>query len=66
MEKWLALTLCSLNLVNHLFEIDLMPIELDTFDVIIRMDWLVERDAIIVCGEKVVRIPCGNKTLIVE
>ncbi|GJS41077.1 hypothetical protein Tco_0566120 [Tanacetum coccineum] len=25
-----------------------------------------ERDAIIVCGKKVVRIPCGNKTLIVE
>nr|GEY93042.1 putative reverse transcriptase domain-containing protein [Tanacetum cinerariifolium] len=26
---------CTLNLVNHIFEIDLMPIELDTFDVII-------------------------------
>ncbi|GKB09169.1 retrovirus-related pol polyprotein from transposon TNT 1-94 [Tanacetum coccineum] len=26
---------CTLNLVNHLFEIDLMPIELGTFDVII-------------------------------
>nr|GEX00239.1 putative reverse transcriptase domain-containing protein [Tanacetum cinerariifolium] len=57
---------CTINLVNHLFEIDLMPIELGTFDVIIRMDWLAERDAVIVCGKKVVRIPCGNKTLIVE
>ncbi|GJZ87610.1 putative reverse transcriptase domain-containing protein, partial [Tanacetum coccineum] len=57
---------CTLNLVNHLFKIDLMPIELGTFDFIIGMDWLVERDAIIVCGKKVVRIPCGNKTLIVE
>nr|GEW93286.1 hypothetical protein [Tanacetum cinerariifolium] len=28
---------CALNLVNHLFEIDLMPIELGTFDVIIGM-----------------------------
>nr|GFB23690.1 reverse transcriptase domain-containing protein [Tanacetum cinerariifolium] len=28
----------ALNLVNHLFEIDLMPIELGTFDVIIGMD----------------------------
>ncbi|GJW89560.1 putative reverse transcriptase domain-containing protein [Tanacetum coccineum] len=35
----------TLNLVNHLFEIDLMPIELGTFDVIIGMDWLVKRDA---------------------
>ncbi|GKD10826.1 putative reverse transcriptase domain-containing protein [Tanacetum coccineum] len=57
---------CTQNLVNHLFEINLMPIELGSFDVIIRMDWLVERDAIIIYGKKVVRIPCGNKTLIVE
>ncbi|GKC50100.1 putative reverse transcriptase domain-containing protein [Tanacetum coccineum] len=57
---------CTLNLVNHVFEIDLMPIELGTFDVIIGMDWLVKHDAVIVCGEKVVRIPYGNKTLIVE
>ncbi|GKE20043.1 putative reverse transcriptase domain-containing protein [Tanacetum coccineum] len=57
---------CTLNLVNHLFEIDLMPIELGTFDVIIGMDWLVKRDAVIVCGEKVVRIPYGNKTLTIE
>ncbi|GJS07770.1 hypothetical protein Tco_0364566 [Tanacetum coccineum] len=43
-----------------------MPIELGTFDVIIGMDWLVKHDAVIVCGEKVVRIPYGNKMLIVE
>nr|GEW47003.1 hypothetical protein [Tanacetum cinerariifolium] len=35
--------------VNHLFEIDLMPIELGAFDVIIGMDWLIERDAVISC-----------------
>ncbi|GJZ02504.1 putative reverse transcriptase domain-containing protein [Tanacetum coccineum] len=57
---------CTLNLVNHLFEIDLMPIELGTFDVIIGMDWLVKHDAVIVCSEKVVHIPYGNKTLTVE
>nr|GEX64836.1 hypothetical protein [Tanacetum cinerariifolium] len=39
---------CTLNLVNHLFEIDLVPIELGTFDVIIRMDWLAERDTMFV------------------
>ncbi|GJZ75851.1 putative reverse transcriptase domain-containing protein [Tanacetum coccineum] len=43
-----------------------MPIKLGTFDVIIGMDWLVKHDAVIICGEKVVRIPYGNKTLIVE
>ncbi|GKD15385.1 putative reverse transcriptase domain-containing protein, partial [Tanacetum coccineum] len=31
---------CTLNLANHIFEINLMSIELGTFDVIIGMDWL--------------------------
>nr|GEY04215.1 putative reverse transcriptase domain-containing protein [Tanacetum cinerariifolium] len=56
----------TLNLVNHLFKINLMPIELGTFDVIIGMDWLVKHDAVIICGEKVVHTPYENKTLIVE
>ncbi|GJW14574.1 putative reverse transcriptase domain-containing protein [Tanacetum coccineum] len=57
---------CTLNLVNHIFEIDLMPIELGMFDVIIGMDWLVKHDAVIICGEKFVRIPYENKMLTVE
>ncbi|GJS54773.1 putative reverse transcriptase domain-containing protein [Tanacetum coccineum] len=57
---------CTLSLVNHIFIIDLMPIELGMFDVIIGMDWLVKHDAVNVCGEKVVHIPYRNKTLIVE
>nr|GEV52092.1 hypothetical protein [Tanacetum cinerariifolium] len=56
----------NLNLVNHLFEIDLMQIEPGTFDVIIGMVWLVKHDAIIVCGGKVVQIPYRNKTLTVK
>ncbi|GJT23155.1 putative reverse transcriptase domain-containing protein [Tanacetum coccineum] len=62
----IILKCCTLSLVNHIYEIDLIPIELGTFDVIIGMDWLVKHDAIIVCSKKVVRIPYGNKTLIVE
>nr|GEX22446.1 putative reverse transcriptase domain-containing protein [Tanacetum cinerariifolium] len=57
---------CTLNLVNHLFEIDLMSIELGTFDIIINIEWLVKSDAVIDCGEKVVCIPYKNKTLTVE
>ncbi|GKF29810.1 putative reverse transcriptase domain-containing protein, partial [Tanacetum coccineum] len=57
---------CTLNLVNHLFEIDLMPIELGAFEVIIGMDWLVERDAVIVCGKKVVHILIKNNMLVVK
>nr|GEY20026.1 putative reverse transcriptase domain-containing protein [Tanacetum cinerariifolium] len=57
---------CALNLVNHLFEIDLMPIELGTFDVKIRMDWLILHDAIIVCGKKEVHVPLKKRTLVVK
>ncbi|GJS14303.1 putative reverse transcriptase domain-containing protein [Tanacetum coccineum] len=57
---------CTLNPVNHLFKIDLMPIELGTFDVIIGMDWLVALDAVIICGKKEVHIPVMNRTLVVN
>nr|GEW62981.1 reverse transcriptase domain-containing protein [Tanacetum cinerariifolium] len=52
--------------VNHIFKIDLIPIELGMFNVIIGMDWLVKNNAVIICGEKVVRIPYEIKMLIVE
>ncbi|GJX03834.1 putative reverse transcriptase domain-containing protein [Tanacetum coccineum] len=39
--------------------------ELGSFDAIIGMDWLVKYQAIIVCAEKIIRIPWGNETLIV-
>ncbi|GKA60123.1 putative reverse transcriptase domain-containing protein [Tanacetum coccineum] len=48
---------CTLNLLNHYFPIDLMVIELGSFDIIIGMDWLSRYDAAILCGEKKVRIP---------
>ncbi|GJZ61909.1 putative reverse transcriptase domain-containing protein [Tanacetum coccineum] len=57
---------CTLNILNHPFNIDLMPVELGSFDAIIGMDWLVKYQAIIVCAEKIVRISWGNETLIVH
>nr|GEV09922.1 uncharacterized mitochondrial protein AtMg00810-like [Tanacetum cinerariifolium] len=33
---------CTLNFMNHLFNIDLMPVPLGSFDVIIGMDWLTK------------------------
>ncbi|GJU46137.1 putative reverse transcriptase domain-containing protein [Tanacetum coccineum] len=42
---------------------DLMPVELGSFDVIIGMDWLRRCHAVIVCDEKLVRVPYGNETL---
>nr|GFA66980.1 hypothetical protein [Tanacetum cinerariifolium] len=54
---------CSLNFLSHPFNIDLMPVELGSFDVIIGMDWLRICHNVIVCDEKLVRIPHGNETL---
>ncbi|GKD19280.1 putative reverse transcriptase domain-containing protein [Tanacetum coccineum] len=49
---------------SHPFDIDLMPIELGSFDVIIGMDWLAKYHALIVCDEKVIRIPYGDEKYI--
>ncbi|GJW04539.1 putative reverse transcriptase domain-containing protein [Tanacetum coccineum] len=57
---------CTLGLLGHPFNIDLMPIELGSFDVIIGMDWLANHHAVIVCDEKIVRITYGDEVLIVQ
>ncbi|GJS27265.1 putative reverse transcriptase domain-containing protein [Tanacetum coccineum] len=57
---------CTLGLLGHPFDIDLMPVELGSFDVIIVMDWLAKYHALIVCDEKVVRIPYGDEVLIIR
>nr|GEZ88045.1 hypothetical protein [Tanacetum cinerariifolium] len=51
---------CTLALFSHMFKIDLLQNRLGSFDVIIRMDWLSYRQAVIVCYEKIVRIPLLN------
>ncbi|GKB51671.1 putative reverse transcriptase domain-containing protein [Tanacetum coccineum] len=43
-----------------------MPVELGSFDIIISMDWLANHHAVIVCDEKIVRIPFGDEVLIVQ
>ncbi|GJT81174.1 putative reverse transcriptase domain-containing protein [Tanacetum coccineum] len=43
-----------------------MPVELGSFDVIIGMDWLAKYHALIICDEKVVSIPYGDKVLIIQ
>nr|GFA16719.1 reverse transcriptase domain-containing protein [Tanacetum cinerariifolium] len=54
---------CTLNFLNHPFNIDLLTVELGSFDVIVGMDWLSKYDAVIACAEKLVRIPFGNEIL---
>ncbi|GJU81013.1 putative reverse transcriptase domain-containing protein [Tanacetum coccineum] len=46
---------CTLNFLNHPFNIDLMPIELGSLDVIIGMDWLAKYQDVIVCAKKIKR-----------
>nr|GEV81633.1 putative reverse transcriptase domain-containing protein [Tanacetum cinerariifolium] len=44
---------CTLNFLNHPFNIDLMPVELGSFDVIIGINWLDKYHAAIVYDEKI-------------
>ncbi|GJS56128.1 putative reverse transcriptase domain-containing protein [Tanacetum coccineum] len=55
-----------LTLLNQPFKIDLMPIKLGSFNVVIGMDWLSKYHARIICDEKVVHIPIDGETLIIR
>ncbi|GJX91251.1 putative reverse transcriptase domain-containing protein [Tanacetum coccineum] len=57
---------CTLNFLNHPFNINLMPVEMGSFDIIIGMDWLSKYSAVIDCAKKIVRIPSGSEILIVR
>ncbi|GKC17184.1 putative reverse transcriptase domain-containing protein, partial [Tanacetum coccineum] len=57
---------CTLGLLGHPFDIDIMPIELGSFNIIIGMDWLAKYHAVIICDEKIVHIPYGDEVLIIQ
>ncbi|GKE35184.1 putative reverse transcriptase domain-containing protein [Tanacetum coccineum] len=57
---------CMFGLLGHPFNADPMPVELGSFNVIIGMDWLVNHHAVIVCDEKIMRIPYGDEDLILQ
>nr|GEU97754.1 hypothetical protein [Tanacetum cinerariifolium] len=57
---------CMLGLLGHLFDIDLFLVELGSFDVIIGMNWLAKYYVLIVCDEKVIRIPYRDEVLIIR
>ncbi|GJU53429.1 putative reverse transcriptase domain-containing protein [Tanacetum coccineum] len=56
----------TLTLLNQPFKIDLMPIKLGSFDVVIGMVWLSKYHARIICDEKVIHIPIDDETLIIR
>ena len=56
----------TLTLHNHSFQINLMPVNIRSFDVIIGMDWLIPHHAGVMCCEKVIRLHLPNhETLII-
>nr|GEV73579.1 putative reverse transcriptase domain-containing protein [Tanacetum cinerariifolium] len=57
---------CTLILLNQPFKIDLFPIKLGSFDVVIGMDRLSKYHARIICDEKLVHIPIDDETLIIQ
>ncbi|GKC20552.1 putative reverse transcriptase domain-containing protein [Tanacetum coccineum] len=56
----------TMTLLNQPFKIDLIPIKLGSFDVVIGMDWLSKYHARIICDEKVIHIPIYSETLIIR
>ncbi|GJT99080.1 putative reverse transcriptase domain-containing protein [Tanacetum coccineum] len=56
----------TLTLLNQPFKINLMPIKLGSFDVVIGMDWLSKYHARIICDKKVIHIPINGENLIIR
>ncbi|GKD00373.1 reverse transcriptase domain-containing protein [Tanacetum coccineum] len=56
----------TLGLLGYPFNIELIPVELGSFYVIIGMDWFANHHAVIVCDEKIIRIPYGDEVLIIQ
>ncbi|GKF16185.1 putative reverse transcriptase domain-containing protein, partial [Tanacetum coccineum] len=57
---------CTLNFMNYPFNIDLMPVPLGSFDVIVGMDWLTKYHGVIIYDEKIVRVPFEREMLIFQ
>ncbi|GJU28961.1 putative reverse transcriptase domain-containing protein [Tanacetum coccineum] len=57
---------CTLNIMNHPFNIDLMSVPLGSFDIIIGMDWLTKYHGVIICDEKIVRVSFRREMLIFQ
>ena len=55
---------CSITLNDLVFSIDLIPMKLGSFDLIIGMDWLSKHHAQILCLEKCIRITHPSGTIL--
>ncbi|KAI3707648.1 hypothetical protein L6452_26275 [Arctium lappa] len=51
---------CKLEIEGKEFPVNLMPMVIGGFDVVIGMDWLADNQAEILCAKKLIRIPIVN------
>jgi len=47
---------CAIEIEGHTFPVNLLPITLGGFDVVIGMDWMSNHDTTILCSKEIVRI----------
>ncbi|GJS62174.1 putative reverse transcriptase domain-containing protein [Tanacetum coccineum] len=57
---------CTLNFLNHPFHVDLMPVEMGTYDVIISMGLVRNTKPLLTVLRRSFRIPFGNEILIIR
>ncbi|KAD5960466.1 hypothetical protein E3N88_11938 [Mikania micrantha] len=55
---------CQPTLGDHTFSIDLIPMELGSFDIIVGMDWLSLNRVEFICSEKLLRILVENNQVL--
>ncbi|KAJ9547521.1 hypothetical protein OSB04_020064 [Centaurea solstitialis] len=55
---------CILGLAGKDFSIDLIPIKIGSFDIIVGMDWMSNHRATICCAEKIVTLPLPDGSVL--
>ena len=55
---------CTIELDGETLVIDLLPISLRSFDVVVGMDWLAANRAEILCYKKLIKLPSTNGGMI--
>ncbi|KAJ9566644.1 hypothetical protein OSB04_002610 [Centaurea solstitialis] len=57
---------CTLGLSGNEFSIDLIPIKIGSFDIIVGMDWMSNHRATICCAEKIVMLALPDGSVVEE
>ncbi|KAJ9544920.1 hypothetical protein OSB04_024627 [Centaurea solstitialis] len=55
---------CTLGLAGKDFSIDLIPIKIASFDIIVGMDWMSNHQTTICCAEKIVRLALPDRSVL--